>query len=359
MSDDTLSTATFTRRTGIVVGVVTAVVLGLLFIGAALQVLLLVLAGVLLAVFFRGLGGWLSRHTPLSEGWGVLVAVGLALVLLLGTGWWLAPRLSEQATQLGEQLPQSLAGARRQLGSYAWGRWLVRELPVDFSFQDALRSGDGSLVRRFLGWFGSALGVLGNIYVLLFVAIFVMAEPRPYQRGMVLLVPPAHRDRAREVLQQLGSTLFRWVLGKLFAMTVVTVLTALGLWALGMPLVLTLALLAGLFSFIPNFGPLIGLVPAALLALMQGPDQALLVVGLYALVQLLESNLITPLAQRKLVDMPPALVIIAQVLMGLFSGVLGLLLATPIVAMVLVLVKMLYIKDVLDDPKPEAQIGES
>jgi len=348
----------FARRAGIVIGLVAAVVLGLLFAGAALQVLLLVLAGVLVACFFRGLGRWLSEHTPLSEGWGVLLSLLVVVALLIGIGWFLAPRISDQATQLSQQLPQSFAKLRTQLEGSSLGQKLLDEIPSKQKAEDMLLHGEGNWLRRSLGVFSTTLGVLANAYIVLFVGAFIMAQPQPYKQGIILLVPKAHRNRAREVLNQLGSTLFRWVLGKLFSMTVVAILTALGLWALGMPLTLTLALFAGLFSFIPNFGPLIGLVPALLLAFTQGGNMPLLVIGLYAVVQLLESNLITPLAQRRMVQLPPALVIISQVIMGVFTGGLGLLLATPIVAMVLVLVKMLYINDVLDDPQPEADMGD-
>lgn len=357
---DSASTPTsiFARRVGIVIGLVVATVLGLWFIGSALQVLLLVLAGVLLAVFFRGLGRWLSQHTPLSEGWGALVALLVTVLLLVGIGWFLAPRISQQVTQLGQELPQSIARLKTQVQQYSWGRKLVSEIPSGGDLEEMLLSNKGNWLNRSLGIFSSTLGVLANTYIVLFVAAFFLAQPQPYKQGIILLVPKAHRDRARQVLNQLGRTLFRWVLGKLFSMLVVAILTALGLWLLGMPLALTLALFAGLFSFIPNFGPLIGLAPALLLAFTQGPSMALYVVLLYLGVQLVESNLITPLVQRRMVELPPALVIISQVLMGVFTGGLGLLLATPIVAMVLVLVKMLYIHDVLDDPQPEAEMGK-
>jgi len=350
---DSSSTSLFARRVGIVIGLVAATILGLLFIGTALQVLLLVLASVLLAVFFRGLGAWLHKHTPLSVGWGALVALLVAAAAIGGIGWFLAPRIGEQVQVLSEQLPQSLEKLQQQLQRSSWGHELLGQVPSLNSLKDRVFSNSSTWLQRSLGVVSSTVGVLANIYLVLFISAFMIAEPAPYRQGIILLAPKAHRNRAREVLDQLGSTLFRWLLGKLFSMLVVTVLTALGLWLLGMPLALTLALFAGLLSFIPNFGPLLGLLPALLLAFVQGPDMALYVVLLYLVVQLVESNLITPLVQRRMVELPPALVIISQVLMGVFTGGLGLLLATPIVAMLLVLVKMLYIHDVLDDPKPE------
>ena len=128
-------------------------------------------------------------------------------------------------------------------------------------------------------------------------------------------------------------------------MFVVFVLTAIGLAIIGIPLWLVLAILAGLISFIPNFGPLIAFIPALLVALMQSPQTAALVAGLYILIQFIESNFITTLVQKKLLNMPPALIIIAQLIMGLLTGAWGLVLATPIIVIVIVLVQELYLKN--------------
>jgi len=128
-------------------------------------------------------------------------------------------------------------------------------------------------------------------------------------------------------------------------MFVVFVLTAIGLAIIGMPFWIVLALLAGLISFIPNFGPLIALIPAVLVALMQSPETALLVVGLYILIQFIESNFITTLVQQKLLNMPPALIIIAQLLMGALTGGWGLVLATPLTVIVIILVQELNLKN--------------
>jgi predicted PurR-regulated permease PerM len=133
------------------------------------------------------------------------------------------------------------------------------------------------------------------------------------------------------------------------SMIVVGLLTAVGLWALGMPLALTLGLLAALLTFIPNLGPTLAVVPAALLALLQSPTKSLYVILLYLVIQAVESYLLIPLVQRQAVSLPPALTITAQVLLGILVGGFGLVLATPLTAAVMVLVRMLYIEDALGD----------
>ena len=107
---------------------------------------------------------------------------------------------------------------------------------------------------------------------------------------------------------------------------------------------LALALIAGILSFIPNFGPLIALIPAVLVGLMEGPVTAGLVAGLYILVQVIESNFITPVVENKLINIPPALIIISQLVMGILTGGWGLLLASPLMVIVMVVVKETYIK---------------
>jgi predicted PurR-regulated permease PerM len=132
-------------------------------------------------------------------------------------------------------------------------------------------------------------------------------------------------------------------------------LELLGLWILGVPLALALGFIAGLLSFVPNFGPLIALIPAVLVGLMEGPSTALYVVILYIVIQAVESNLITPMIQKQMVYLPPAVILIGQVLLGILVGGLGLILATPIIAIAVVLVQLLYVEDVLGDKSSEEE----
>ena len=157
----------------------------------------------------------------------------------------------------------------------------------------------------------------------------------------------------REVLEEAGSTLQRWLLAQLVSMGIVGLLTTLGLWLLGVPLALTLGILAALSEFIPNFGPILSAVPAVLLALVDSPRLALWVVVLYAGIQAAESYLITPLVQQRLASLPPVLVIVSQLLGGILFGFLGFALATPLLAVAMVLIKRLYVEDRLGETLEE------
>jgi predicted PurR-regulated permease PerM len=122
---------------------------------------------------------------------------------------------------------------------------------------------------------------------------------------------------------------------------------------LGVPLALTLGLLAGLLSFIPNFGPILSAFPAILLAFIESPMLALYTAALYILVQLIESNIVTPLIEKETVELPPALTIMFQLALAVLVGGLGLVLATPLLAVIMVLVQLVYIEDVLGDKNTE------
>lgn len=335
----------FTRKVLEVLGIVLGALLLVYLVGRAFNVLLLIFAGVLFAVFFRGTAHALSSRTALSGKWSLaVVAVGV-LALITVTVWLLAPQVSEQVNSLSEELPKAVANFRDRVVHYQWGRKLIDEAPT----MESLLENRGTWLQQSLGVLSTTFGVLADLYVVLFLGLFITAQPGIYRHGIVLLIPLPRRGRAKEVLDTLGSTLYKWLLGKLFSMLIVGVFTAVGLSLLGIPLALVLGLIAGLLSFIPNFGPLIALVPAVMIAFLEGPSQALYVVLLYVGIQAVESNLITPLVQKKMVEIPPALIITSQLLLAIFTGTLGLVLATPIMVMVMVLVKMLYVHDILGD----------
>jgi predicted PurR-regulated permease PerM len=205
------------------------------------------------------------------------------------------------------------------------------------------------------GFFTSTLGALGNFFITLLLAVYFASEPRFYTRGFTKLFPVRLRDRVSEVLAATADSLSWWLVGKAASMLFIGLVTWIGLSILGVPLALTLGLIAGLLSFIPNFGPIMSAVPAILLAFIDSPMTALYVAILYVFVQLIESNVVTPLIERKTVELPPGLTIIFQLALAALVGGLGLVLATPLLAVIMVVVEMIYIQDVLGDRDVEIE----
>jgi predicted PurR-regulated permease PerM len=153
-------------------------------------------------------------------------------------------------------------------------------------------------------------------------------------------------------------------------MVSIGILTFIGLSILGIPMATTLAILAGLLNFIPNFGPILAAAPAVLVAFAPhgsqtdlNPSLALYTIIMYIIIQLLEGWVITPFFQQRAVELPPALIVIAQVLFAMLLGPLGLILATPMLAATLVLLRMVYVEDILGDRSspntPEAITGKT
>jgi len=298
--------------------------------------LLLILAGALVALFFHGLSGLMQKKLNVPVKWSLPVAV-IGSFILLGLFFWLAgSTISQQAQQLSQTLPSTIQSAKQQLSQSPIGQQVLQRVSSGGNMQKA-----SATLKTF---FSSTFGVLGDIYVILFLSLFFTAAPKTYINGFVNVFPVKSRDRAKEVVMKIGQTLTKWLKGQLLAMLVVAVLTAIGLLIIGVPMAFTLALIAGILNFIPNFGPLIAMIPAVLVGFLQGPTTALLVAGLYILVQVLESNVITPQIQKRLIEIPPASIILAQLFMGVLTGGWGLVLATPLIAILMVVLQELWIK---------------
>lgn len=182
------------------------------------------------------------------------------------------------------------------------------------------------------------------------VTLYVALNPDVYRRGVLWMIPAKHEAVATLTMDRMGVSLRWWMLGRLASMAAIGILTSLGMWLIGMPAPLALGALAGLLSFVPNVGPIIAAVPGLLLAVPEGPWTLLSALGVYVVAQIIESNLITPLVDQYTVTTPPAVVIIAQVIMGVLAGVWGVLIATPLLVVVMVLTQQLYVREYIKKP---------
>lgn len=327
----------FPQKVWITGGVFALIVVIILLLKATFNVFLLILAGTLIAVFFRGLSGLICRKTKWKEGVCLAISVIGTLLLIIGLFWLIGAKVQNQVTQLSDNLPKTVENAKAQLSQNPIGQKIVEKA----SSPQAMKKAQ-SVAGTF---FKTTFGVFGDIYVVLFLGVFFTVSPGIYKKGIVKLIPPKGQQKGEDVLNTLGENLKKWLKGKIFSMFVVFVLTAAGLAIIGVPMWLVLAIIAGILNFIPNFGPLIAMIPAVLVALMQGPTTAAIVAGLYIVIQVTESNFITPMVQKKLINIPPALIIMAQLLISPLTGGWGLVLATPLMVIIMILVQEVYIKE--------------
>lgn len=346
----------FVRRTVVVAAVAAGGVTATWAFGRASDVFFLFFAAILLAILLRGTSDALARRTGLSPGWafGLLVA---ALATAAGVAAYaLGSVVVAQLGQLADELPRSLDQARSHVRQYPWGDEVLRRAP---SAQELVSGGRENATSHAAAFFATTFGVAGNLVVLAFLTLYLAATPRTYVEGVVTLVPPTLRTRARVVLAALESHLRWWLVGRLASMAAVGVVTGAGLWLVGVPYALALALVAAALSAVPFAGPILGAVPGVLVALSQGPAAAGWAAGVYVLAQAVENYLVTPLVQQNTAGLPPVLAIAAVTLVGALFGVLGLVVAAPLAVAGMVLVKMLYVEDALGDrlAVPDARPG--
>ena len=323
--------------------VATAILLGLIGWLAG-GVLLLIFTGLLLATLLVNLRRLVTRFTGLGRGWSlavVLVSLSILIVLLFIL---FATRIAAEADELVRTVQSAWQQLVERLRSYEWAQQFYSERQLE-----QLSNVHGDWLKRVAGVFSTTVGILSSVILVLFIGIFTAADEDLYRRGLLHLVPCNKRQRAGEVLDETASQLWLWTIGQFFSMSMIGLATGVGLWILGIPFAATLGLLAGLLTFIPNFGPILSAVPAILLALTNGPVNALYVILLYLGVQAVESNLLTPLVQQHNVKLPPVLNVGVQVLLGVLFGVAGLIVAAPLTVVGMVLVKRLYVEDYLGD----------
>jgi predicted PurR-regulated permease PerM len=191
--------------------------------------------------------------------------------------------------------------------------------------------------------------VIGGILIIVFLSIYIAADPELYHSGIMKLFPRPRRKRAGEVLSAIAAVLRRWLITQLIAMATIGSVTTIVLLVLRVKAAFALGLLAGLFEFIPTVGPILSAVPAVAMGFLDSPEKAAIVALAFFLIQFMENHLLIPLLMKGGVDVPPALTILSQALMALIFGFLGLMVAVPLLAATLVAVKMLYVENVVGE----------
>ena len=319
----------------------TIVVVGLCW--ALSDIVLIVFAAALLGCLLRGGAEVLARRIGGPVGlW--LALIVLAIVAFLGFEIFVrGPVIATQLHEIWGQLRGQATSLWQQYGQTEWAQ------PVIGRVKDYFGSGTQKIAGVAAGVGTSTLGGLGSLLVMVVTAIFFAVDPELYVSGVASLMPKDWRAHTVETMGAMAHVLRWWFVGQFLDMCAVGLLTGIGLYAIGVKLAFTLALIAALFNFVPYIGALAGAVPAVLIALGQGPQTAIYTTILFLVVQTLEGNLIAPLVQKRTVELAPVLTILSQTVLGSLFGPLGLVLATPLTAAGVELVKKVWVEEVLDD----------
>jgi predicted PurR-regulated permease PerM len=335
--------------------ILTATVLTVLLLwlfGKAAHVLLLLFLGILLALYLGALRDFLMRHLRIPPGIAYVSALVLtigALALLFAI---LVPPVMEQTQQLFRVLPNYIAGWEAGIDR-AIARipalstmWTPGEHRIYKAILEQLGQSAQNVVPRLFGVVHGAI----NVFSVLVMGIYLSLHPGLYREWLIALFPPIHRDLVRDVLGDLGDTLRSWIVGQLFAMFVLGVLTIIGLYALRVPYPITFGVFTGLVAIVPFFGSLLSTTLPALFVLNGtgiwgfGPvTHGVFVILLGTVIHIAEANVVAPLVMQKKVDLPPVLTVMAVLITGTLLGPAGLLVAVPTLAVLMVVVRRILI----------------
>jgi predicted PurR-regulated permease PerM len=342
-----------------VIGLVFALLLGGYFAYRTSGVILAFLLTILLSIILSAPVNYLARR-GWPRTWGVIVVIATigGVVWLLGLA--LVPAVETQSREFAEAFPtlldEALVLANQAQSFFGLGTQIGLN-PESFS-QLGREVLTGSTVSTAAGVGLTAATVVSLAAVVFISTVYLVIRPEPWVNGFVSLFPAGWRPRTREVLQALYQTEQRWFLGQLAAMTFIAIFWAISLSLIGVPFALLIGIFSGLISFIPYVGALISVVVPVLLALVSDPFSVVWVIVAFFIIQQIEGNLLQPIVMSRAVDLHPALVVFAILVMGTLFGIVGVFLAVPLVAAVQVLVRELWVQrmdQIGTDPNPPAR----
>ncbi len=348
------------RRRGFPVGWVLLAVIVVALAVRTIDVLLVLFLAVILAVYLDAVSGFLQRRLDIPASVALGSALALTIGALVGVVFLIVPAVAGQVQDFIANLPKFLSDLDQSIDR------LFRSIPV---LRRGVTEGGApgllaTSVNELFGFLrGAAVPYLkgGLELIIVMVSVLVMAlylsrSPSTYVEGVVALVPPERRALARVILYDLKQTLHSWVVGQIIAMVVLAALTTLGLWILGVPYFLAFGIFAGVAAIVPFFGTLFSTLIPALFALgVAGLPKALAVTLLGIGVHLIEANFVAPVVMQRKVNLPPVITIAGVLLIGKLFGLAGLIVAVPILAFVMVLIRHILLGEVYGDPISEVK----
>ncbi len=297
---------------------------GLIYVLA--QPLFLIIGGLVFASMLDGGARLLGRVLPIARGWRIALVALLVLVFLVGVMSYAGLTLVSEFQALKTLVLSQIT----RLQGWANAMGVLPQGGVDLNAVGKQVMGSlGTLTSAV----GSALGAVSSVAMIVVLGLFFAAEPRIYERGLAWLIPQDKRDDFFRTSSDMARTLRRLMAGRLLGMAAEGVFVAIALWAVGVPFALLLGIITGILAFLPNIGAIVSGILIVLVGFSQGTHIGALAAVVYVVVQMLDGYLIVPMVARRSVDLPPALVLGMQLLLGALFGLLGLLFADPIVAM--------------------------
>jgi predicted PurR-regulated permease PerM len=311
---------------------------GLVWIGRV--IFLLLFASIVFTIFLTSIADWLHTRLRIRQGAALALFICVTFAIIALLVWILGPNAVQQVADLEIELPLAAHSLLNQLQSHQWGQWLLRQSPGS----EQISNGFSFALTRIGGIVVSSVTIIAGLVIVFSLSIYFAAEPEMYYNGLRRIVPEEHRDKLDACAASVAQILRSWVVSKLISMSMVGILVSIGLSIVGVPLAGTLGIIAAVMTFIPNVGPLISVIPAALLALAISPAKGLLTILVFSIVFTAEGYVVTPLLERNIVRLPPALTLTMQLLLAAVAGPVGVALAAPLAAAILGVLSVLLPK---------------
>lgn len=325
----------------------------LLFLHRVAEILLLFFIAILFGIYLSAITDALQRRLALPRGAGLLVAVLLTIVGVTGVIWLIVPPVVQQTQELIQAMPALMARWETQLLDLArdspfWAQ-LLGTPAVGESYTGAIVSQVGSYFRGVVPYVFSGITFAIHFISVLVMGMYLALRPALYREGFILLAPPIHRELVRDILGDLGRTLKAWIVGQILAMVVLGVLTWIGLVLLRVPYALAFGVFTGAVAIVPFFGTLFStLLPAVFMLGAGSAMQAFWVVMLGVGVHAFEANIVAPMIMERQVHLPPVLSILAVLIMAHLLHLVGLLVAVPVLCVLMVIGRRVYVHRVLE-----------
>jgi predicted PurR-regulated permease PerM len=337
-----------------------ALVLLLVFLWIIRGILLLSLASIILVVLFTLPTNFLMRR-GLRRGPATLLSLVFIVVLLVILFSVALPTLVQQFTVLTTRIIPR--GVEQLIDLYETGDIqeqypFLQSIDIEQTLEaltQQLTGLAGQLGATVIPVLGGVADTILSLLIVIFLSMYLLADPEGHLNGALKLFPVWYRRRAREIFVRVDETLRGWLRATVISMAFVGVATGILLSLLGIQQAAALGVLAGLLSFIPNFGPILALVPSVAVGIVQAPGNIVWIIIVIYGVSFIQSQIVGPLLVAGAINLPAVLVLLGQIVAGIFFGFLGIMLAVPLTAIIMVIVQEVYIKDILGDREVEPQ----
>jgi predicted PurR-regulated permease PerM len=325
----------FSKRAAILIGMVLAPIL----VWRLFDVVLVTVGAILIGTLLD-LGARVFQRLFLPRPLALIVSGLLIVAIFGGAGYLFGKGIASEMQDLLQRLEEARQSITEALEQSPVGKLMITHI----------RNANVPVAELLAGFFRVSATFLLAILITIFAGVYLAAQPTLYRDGVSKLFPLNLRNQANETIDHLADGIRLWLLGQLLDMLIIGLLSGVAVWLIGLPSPVALGVIAGVSEFVPYLGPIIAAIPAILVAVTLSPAAMLWTAIAYLIIHQAEGHLVMPLIQRKMVYIPPAVMLLSIAAISSLFGLAGTIFAAPITVVLFVLIKKLYVRDSLGEP---------